>query len=98
MAFTVTAMTALSGEYTKVWDITASADGDTASPDILHTLGAIPASVTLTELTAAGQISEWFASTIDATKVIVTKGTGAGSGAATPQLRLIVSLPHSIVK
>lgn len=98
MAFTVTEVTALSGENVKVWDIIADADGDTASPNIPHGLGEIPQSVVITGLTAQSRLSAFIATTIDATNIVVTKSTAAGSGNAAAQIRLIVSRNHSMVK
>ena len=98
MAVNVTPNVALSGEYTKVFDIEATADGDTVTGNIAHGLGAVPRSISIVGLTVAAQLSLWVATTIDATNIELTKDTAAGSGAVGNQVRLIVSLPHSITQ
>lgn len=95
MAVTVTPV--LAGINTHVSDITATADGDTTAT-VPHGLGAVPSIVLLTELAqAAGALSAWAATTIDATNVVCTKSTAVGSGAAGAQLRMTAMLPHSII-
>lgn len=93
MAVTVT--TVFDGTDTHIADVEATADADTVAT-IPHTLGAIPAEVYITGLLAAAAISLWRATTIDATNVVLTKSTTAGSGAAGNQVRCIVKRPHSI--
>lgn len=74
-----------------VVDIIATADADTIAT-VAHGLGVVPGGVKITPLLqVAAAISEWAATTIDATNVIVTKGVGVGSGVAGAQVRLEVS-------
>lgn len=94
MAVTVT--TIFDGADSHIVDIIATADADTTAT-IPHTLGAAPAEVYITPLLQApAAVSEWAATTIDATNVVLTKGTGAGSGNAGAQLRVVIKRPHSI--
>lgn len=83
------------GVDSHIVDVEATADADTTAT-IPHTLGAIPQEVIVTGLAAAAAISLWRATTIDATNVVLTKSTTAGSGAAGVQVRMIVKRPHSI--
>jgi len=90
--------TVLAGVTTNVTDVEATADGDTTAT-IPHGLGAAPLVVILTALQqVAAAVSEWAATTINATNVVLTKGTGAGSGAAGVQVRCTAMLPHSIIR
>lgn len=94
MAVTVT--TVYDGSDTFIADIEATADGDTTAT-IPHTLGAAPAEVYITALLQApAEDSNWAATTIDATNVVLTKGTTAGSGSAGNQVRCIIKRPHSL--
>ena len=81
----------------KIVDITI--DDTTAStvtiPHGLRRLLGAPQEVTLTALLAEGMTSQWFASTIDTTNVVLTRAvlTASSSGA---QLRVIIKRPHSV--
>ena len=77
-------------------DVTATADADTTAT-IPHALGVIPLDVSITELDqAAGALSLWAVTTIDATNVVCTKATTASSGTAGAQLRVAIKVPHTI--
>lgn len=90
--------TVLAGVTLNVTDVEATADADTTAT-IPHGLGAAPLVVILTALAqAAAAVSEWAATTINATNVVLTKGTGVGSGAAGVQVRCIAMLPHTIIR
>lgn len=91
----VTASAVYAGTYTKSWDVIASADGDTAGT-ITHGFGSTPAVVTLTPLRAEAYGSQWTATAGTAT-IVLGKTSAASSGNATAQVRVIASLPHSIV-
>ena len=92
----VTVTTVFDGADTFIADIEADADADTTAT-IPHTLAAIPQEVYVTPLQqVAAAISEWAATTIDATNVVLTKGTGAGSGVAGNQVRCIIKRPHTL--
>ncbi len=95
MAVSIT--TVLAGVNAHVAEVEASADADT-SATIPHGLSAAPDFVALVPLQAAARTSDWIATTIDGTNIVVEKTTGAGSGAAGAQLRVVASLPHSIVR
>ncbi len=89
--------TVRSNANSRVVDIEATADGDTTAT-IAHGLAAAPTDVTVTMLVAAARISAWAVTTIDATNVVLTKTTTAGSGAAGVQARCIIARPHSLSK
>ena len=95
MAVTVTNV--LAGAYTRIDNITATADADTTAT-ITHGLGTTPLLVTgclLLSQAAAAQ-SFWAATTINATQVVWTKLTTAGTGAAGAQWKSIISTPNSL--
>lgn len=95
MAVTVTPV--LAGQTSHVSDVEATADGDTTAT-VPHGLGAAPSIVILTPLLAVAEtLSDWAATTINATNVVCTKQTDVGSGAAGDQLRVIAMLPHSLI-
>lgn len=96
----VSSATILAGTTTFIADVTATADADTVTASIPHGLGAVPLSVTITPLLsqALTALSAWAVTTLDATNIVLTKLTSTGSGNANPQVRVQVSLPHSIVK
>ena len=91
----VTNTVVLNGTDSHIVDVEATADADTTAT-IPHTLSAAPQEVYVTPLAAAAITSGWRVTTIDATNVVLTKGTGGGSGAAGVQVRCIIKLPHSI--
>jgi len=97
MAVTVTPVFA--GATRFIADVEATADGDLTSGNIAHGLGAVPLSVFVTPLQqAAGALSAWAATTLDATNVVLTKSGAAGSGVAGAQVRVEVALPHSLTR
>ena len=98
MAITVTPNAALTGENIKVFDIISDADADTTTGNIAHGLGEIPQSVVITPVLAVARLSEWIATTIDATNVVLSKTTATGSGDAAVQVRLVVAREHSMVR
>lgn len=94
----ISAAAAYAGQTTKTWNVTATADADSGAFNIAHGFGSAPQVVNITPLLAAGNTSAWFVSAIDATNITLTKGsTGAGSGNASPQLRVSAILPHSLI-
>jgi len=94
MAVTVTTIRA--GTHQFVADVEATADADTTAT-LTHGLGAAPEQVIITPLLAAAYTSQWRVTSQGATSVVVTKGTGVGSGATGAQIRVTVIRPHSIV-
>ena len=96
MAITATAVSP-QGTNTKAWNIVATADADTASGNIPHGFSAAPFLVWISPRLAAGNLSAWFVSTIDATNLVVTKGTAVGSGNAGVQAVLYAMPPHSLI-
>lgn len=96
MAVTVTAASP-QGTNLKKWNLTATADADTVTPSIPHGFGSIPFAVWVVPILGAGQLSNWAATTIDATNIVATKTTAVGSGNAAAQATLYAALPHSIV-
>ena len=95
MAVNVT--TVLAGVTMHVADVEATADGDTTAT-IPHSLAAAPEVVILTGLQPEAEtLSDWVATTIDGSDVVLTKQTDAGSGVAGAQVRMIALLPHSII-
>ena len=100
MAVTVTAVAQATGfnprATTSVWDITATADGDTTAT-ITHGLIGTPQDVQLTpQLVAPALLSGWAVTGYSATTVTLTKATTANSGNAGIQVRAIVRVPHSL--
>ncbi len=91
----VTLTTVLAGTDKRIVDVEASADADTTAT-IPHSLGAAPLEPIIAWLLLAATLSLWRATTIDATNVVLTKSTTAGSGAAGVQARVIINRPHSI--
>jgi hypothetical protein len=95
----ITTNTIFQGQNLFICDVTWGADGDTTA-DINHGLIGTPLQVTYTYLQtgAVAATPNVGITTIDATKVTVTKVVvAAGSGAAALG-RLVVSRPHSIVR
>lgn len=90
--------TVLAGAQMSIVDVEATADGDTTAT-IPHGLPSAPEVVILTGLQAEAEtLSDWVATTIDATNVVLTKQTDVGSGAAGDQVRMIAMTPHSIIQ
>ena len=90
----------------EVWDIISSLDNDIPGfINIAHQLGAIPSEVSFTSIDgqspSPGLVSGWVTDRAinSATLVNATKSNdgAAGSGLAVPQVRLVFSIPHSIV-
>lgn len=98
MAVTITPV--LSGTTSFVCDVTWSADADANTGAIAHGLPALPIFWTITAFPSANlnALSNAVIVSVDATNVEAKKRTTAGSGSPTPQARVIVSLPHSIIK
>jgi len=97
MAVTVTPV--LAGVTTYVGDIEATADADVAAV-VPHGLPSAPAVVSLVPLgqVAAARLSNWGVTSIDAVNVNLEATAAAGSGAAGTQLRVVASVPHTIVQ
>ena len=90
--------TVLAGTTMSIVDVEATADADDTAT-IPHGLGAAPLVVILTGLQPEAEtLSDWVASTINGTNVILTKQTDANSGVAGAQVRMIAMLPHSIIQ
>lgn len=85
------------GTDTLIRDVIATADADTTAT-IAHGLVTAPQEVTITPILsqALAALSGWAVTTIDATNVVCTKLTTAGSGNAAAQLRVIIKRPHSL--
>lgn len=96
----VTNTTILAGYTTFIFSITATADADTTTGNVAHGLGATPLDISGVQLIsqALTALSAWAVTTVDATNVVATKLASIGSGNASPQYRIRVSLPHSIVR
>jgi hypothetical protein len=95
MAVTVTKNAGLSGVHHEVYDIIATANGDTAAT-INHGLGLTPKSLNLNALNTAYYTSTWVETSRSSTQVVVTK-VGTGGGNANAQIRVEIAKPHSIV-
>lgn len=79
----------------KYVDVEATADADTTAT-IPHLLRTTPTKVWFVPLQLeAVLLSQWIVSTIDATNVVLTKETDAGSGAVGAQIRVYIESPHS---
>lgn len=96
----VTNTTVLAGAYTFIFDVAATADSDTTTGNVAHGLGATPLDISVapTLSQALTALSAWAVTTLDGTNVVGTKLASTGSGSATKQVRIRVSLPHSIVR
>ncbi len=96
----VTNTTILAGTSTFIFSITATADADVTTGNVPHGLGAIPLDISGVQLIsqALTALSAWAVTTVDITNVVCTKLASVGSGNASPQFRVRVSLPHSIVR
>jgi hypothetical protein len=73
------------------------ADGDTTG-DVPHGLVGTPLSVVITPTAQLAATTVCAATTVDATKVTLTKLAGGAGGGAASALRLVVSRPHSIIR
>lgn len=100
----VTPPTALQAETQCVSaGVIATADGDTTAT-ITHNFGLSAAElaadkpdVVLQPTHAAAQTSLWYVSSKTANTVVLTKGTGGGSGNAAEQLQVTCYRPHSMI-
>lgn len=80
------------GVNVAVWEITATADGDTTYT-FDHGLSALPRFKFLVNvLQAPAALSGWAIEGLSDTQVTVVKGTAVGSGDANPQVRLTLAL------
>jgi DNA/RNA endonuclease YhcR with UshA esterase domain len=101
MAVTVTAVAKPSGlpprKNLAIFDVEATADADTTAT-ITHGLGVVPQKVSIEMIAAAARTSLWIETIAsrNATQVVLTKGTGAGSGAAGNQIRVYIEVPSTI--
>ncbi len=95
----ISTATILAGANIFSADVTATLDADTTIV-IPHGLGATPLLVTMSGMAASleGILSAWGASAIGATNFTLSKTTAVGSGNAGIQIRVAVSLPHSITR
>jgi len=91
----VTVANIISGTLLHKGSVIATADGDTTAT-IPHGLPAIPDEVVIERLTGAAILSDWLITTVDATNVVLTKTTAAGSGAAPIQINVVSKVIHSI--
>lgn len=94
----VTSAANFAGTYSKSWDVTATADGDTTGT-ISHGFGATPGLVWLVPLQSAQAYGkQWSLGTVNTSTITINGVSAASSGlAGTPQLRVIAMLPHSII-
>ena len=86
-----------SGNYTKTWNVIASADGDTAAT-ITHGFASTPAQVFLVPLLAVAYTAQWIVSTVNASQVILGKTSAGTSSNASAQLQVIVEIPYSMTQ
>lgn len=112
MAVTVTPLSSSSGINrninTFIVTVTATADADTTATVTFPT--GLPGGITfqftvndticiLTNLIqAAASVSAWAMTALGASTATLTKGTGGGSGNASPQLRAQFMRPHSLIR
>lgn len=97
MAVTATGVDT-TGSFSKSWTVIATADADTTAT-IPHGLSGITdanAHVTIVPMTAAGVLSAWQFTSVDATNLVLTKSTAVGSGDAAAQVRVSLWRFHSI--
>jgi hypothetical protein len=91
----ITTLQTFNGTTTKVWVVEATADGD-VSIAIPHGYGIAPGFVSIVPINAAAWVSKWVYGA-NATNIILTKSTDAGSGVAGWQVYIMTMLPHSII-
>lgn len=100
MSVTIAAVKA--GLNAKSWNITASADGDTAA-QITHGFtvnyaGVAPALVWMVSLQTQGRLKDWVLGVVDTNFINLSGVSTTGSGlAGTPQVQVIALLPNSIM-
>ncbi len=93
------------GPYTKTWNITSDADGDTSAQFahgfLNHYTPVAPAVVLLTILaegSAEANLHEWSLGVVDTTNINLAAVSATGAGlAGTPQLQVVAMLPQSIM-
>jgi hypothetical protein len=81
-----------------VVDIAATATGD-KSATIVHGLGPgrTPLEIQITPLlNHTAQKSEWAATTINSTNLVLTKTSATGTNANGSQIRVLIRIPHSL--
>lgn len=83
----VTAAEVGTGVDTRIWDVTATADGDTGI-SIPHGFPSAPEYVVIQGLHAVARVALWTATT-DGTNVILSKATTASSSTGTAQVRVV---------
>lgn len=105
MAMTAAAVTKPTGtrpySSMSIFDVTATADGDTGNLVIAHGLGVIPEKVDLEPILAAGPLSNWSetpASRSITNITLVKNATATGSGNASAQLRVYIQKPHTMTR
>jgi hypothetical protein len=101
---TVTKTAVVAGAYSKSWNITSDADGDTTFTFahgfvVQDGVAKQPTLVWLAPLQSTQfYAKKWALGTVDATNITINAASAAGGGlAGTPQLQVIATLPHSIV-
>ena len=83
------------------WSVIATLDAD-ITLNVPHGMGSLPGFDSnkvffwMQPIGAEGLLSNWTVS-VDATNLIITKTTAAGSGTASVQAALFMMLPHSVL-
>jgi len=100
---TVTHVAVDTGNYTKTWDVTSSADGDLTDAIVHgfvnHYTPVAPKVVCLTPLEPNAYIKRWTLGVVDTTNININAISATGGGlASTPQLRVIAMIPHSLIE
>jgi len=90
------------GPFTKSWNVTSTADGDTSAQFahgfLNHYTPVAPAFVFFTQLEPEAYLHEWTLGVVDTTNINLAAVSATGAGlAGTPQLRVIAMLPQSIM-
>lgn len=101
MAVTITEINAgpqAGAQAVRIYDVIATADADTTAT-IAHGMGVAPEDIQLTPLLqAVALLAGWAVTTKDATNVILTKATTAGSGNAGASVRVVVRRPTVLTR
>ncbi len=89
----------ITGNFSRTWDVTATADADTTItiPHGLQGVTDATANLSLVPLTPVGVLSAWWRGSVDGTNLVLNKDLVVGSGAPTAQLRVHLWVNHSIV-
>lgn len=95
MAVTVTLVR--QGRTDAVYDVEATLDADVLAA-LPHTLAVAPERVTITPLLAAAYLSTPWVSALGAAQVDISMSAAVGSGAVGNQFRVVLELPHTIVR